>query len=190
MTERFGCVQPNRDVCKDVCETQVVLWGRRGQLWQIHVFPSLEPDARSLVCAKGEWRCENSRGFDCDGLEEGQDVVTIVCDGGQRLGDSHLGGGLLGLTGILRIGVGRLGGGLICLARLFCFRGFNRHDNIVVAGLVGLALGSRVRCPLRDGVGEDLQWLTRVRLAVEDGGLRQECREEDGLAGRPVALLL
>ena len=88
-------MKPVRDVCKDVRKTQVVLWGRRGQLWKIHVCPSLEPDARSLVHAKGEWLRENLRGFDCDGLEEGQDVAVIVCNGGQRLGNGRLGGGLL-----------------------------------------------------------------------------------------------
>ena len=46
-TERFGCMQPGRDVSKDVRETQVVLWGRRGRLWQIHVYLLLEPDARA-----------------------------------------------------------------------------------------------------------------------------------------------
>ena len=76
--QRFGCVQPGRGVCKDVCETHVVLWGRRGRLWQIHVCPSLEPDARALVRAKGEWGREDSRRFDKNGMEESQDVVEIV----------------------------------------------------------------------------------------------------------------
>ena len=52
-TECFSCVKPGRNVCKDVRETHVVLWGRRGRLWKIHVCPSLEPDARLLVRAKG-----------------------------------------------------------------------------------------------------------------------------------------
>ena len=52
-TERFGCVQPGHDVCKDLRETHVVLWGQHGRLWQIHVCPLLGPDARLLVRAKG-----------------------------------------------------------------------------------------------------------------------------------------
>ena len=159
-TERFVYVQPGRDVCKDVCETHVVLWGWRGWLWQIHVCPLLELDACSLARAKGKWRRDNSRGFYCDGLEEVQDVVAINCDGGQRLGGSHIGGGLLGLTGLLRLGGGRLSGGQLRFPRLLCFsgfRGFNRHDAIVVASLFSLAWGSRVLCPLRDEAGKDLQ---------------------------------
>ena len=40
----------------------------------MYVCPSLEPDARFLVCAKREWRCDNSGGFHGDGLKESQDV--------------------------------------------------------------------------------------------------------------------
>ena len=90
----------------------MVLWVRRGRLWQVHVYPLLEPDARSLVCAKGEWRRNNSGGFYCNGLKEGQYIVAINCRGGQRLDCSRLGGGLLGLAGLLCLGDGCLGGGL------------------------------------------------------------------------------
>ena len=31
-TERFGCMQPGRNVGKDARETQVLLWGRSGRL--------------------------------------------------------------------------------------------------------------------------------------------------------------
>ena len=133
-TESFGCMQPGRHIGKDVRETQVVLWGRRGRLQEIHVCPSLEPDAPILVRAKGEWHRKNLRGFDGNGLEEGQDVVAIVYDGGQRLGGGRLGGGLLRLTWLFR-----LGGGRLRLAWLLCLSGFDRHDDIVVADLVGLA---------------------------------------------------
>ena len=75
--ESFGCVQPGCDVCEDVREAHVVLWSRRWHLWQVHVCPSLEPDARSLVCTKGEWRRNNSGVFYGNGLKEGQDVITI-----------------------------------------------------------------------------------------------------------------
>ena len=57
-------MQPGCDVGKDVCETQVVLWGRHGQVRQIHVCPLLEPDTRALVRAKGEWCRKNLRLFD------------------------------------------------------------------------------------------------------------------------------
>ena len=54
----------------------------------------------------------------CSGsdLEEGQDVVVIVCNGGQRLGGDRLGRGLICLTGLLLLGGGHLGGGLLRLA--------------------------------------------------------------------------
>ena len=81
-TESFGRVQPCCDVCEDVRKARVILWGRRGRLWQVHVCPSLEPDARFLVYAKREWHCNNSGGFHGDGLKEGQDVIAIDCKGG------------------------------------------------------------------------------------------------------------
>ena len=51
---------------------------------------------------------------------------------------------------------------------LLCLCGFNCDDAIVVVGLVYLARGIRVRRPLRDGAGENLEELSHVRLAVED----------------------
>ena len=48
-TESFGRVQPGYEVCEDIREAHMILWGRSGRLWQVHVYPSLEPDARSLV---------------------------------------------------------------------------------------------------------------------------------------------
>ena len=68
--------------------------------------------------------------------------------------------------------------------------GFNRDDAIVVIGLVGLTQGFRVQRPLRNGGGENLEELARVRLAVEYCGLRQKWREEDGVAGSQVSLFL
>ena len=91
--ERFQGVQPDCHVGEDARETHVVLWiwlGRRGE---VDVCTTLEPDARALVCAKGEWIRNDSWKFDCNGLEEGLDVVVIICNGGQRLD-----GGLLCLT--------------------------------------------------------------------------------------------
>ena len=80
-TESFGRVQPCCDVCEDVRKAHVILWGRRGRLWQVHVCPSLEPDARFLVRTKREWRHDDSGGFHGDGLKKGQDVITINCEG-------------------------------------------------------------------------------------------------------------
>ena len=70
------------DVCEDIRAAHVILWGRRGRLWKVHVCPSLEPDARFLVCTKRERRCDNSGGFYSDGLKEDQDVIAIDCKGG------------------------------------------------------------------------------------------------------------
>ena len=42
----------------------------------------------------------------------------------------------------------------------------------------------------RDGVSENLEVLACVRLAVEDRGLHQKRREEDGVAQSSVPLLL
>ena len=133
----------------------------------------METDERALVRAKGEWGREDPRRFDGNGLEEGQDVITIVCNGVQGLGSGSFGGGLLCLT-------------WIC----FGFLGFNSDDPIVVIGLVCLACGNCVLRPLRDGAGENLEELDRVRLAVKDCGFRQKCREEDGVAWSPVYLLI
>ena len=171
--DRFRGVQPGRHVSQDALETQVVLWGRLGRLGKVDVYPTLEQDALALVRAKGEWGHDDSRGFDGNGLEEGQDIVAIVCDGVQRLNG------------------GRLGGGLLCLKWIrFCFIGVNGDDAIVVIGLVCLACGILFLCPLCDGAGKNLEELARVQLAVEDCGLRQKWWEEDGVAQSPVPMLL
>ena len=91
---------------------------------------------------------------------------------------------------VANVSNGRFGGGLLRLTWLFGLRGFNRHDTIVIAGLIGLTRGIRVRCPLRDGAGENLQELARVQLAVEDCGLRKKWREEESVAGSPVTMFL
>ena len=44
--------------------------------------------------------------------------------------------------------------------------------------------------PLRDGASKNIQELARIRLPVEDCNLREEWQEEDGVARRPVPLLL
>ena len=46
-----------------------------------------------------------------------------------------------------------------------------------------------VRGPLHDQAGEDLQKFSCVRLAMENGDLHQERREENGVEGLPVLLL-
>ena len=70
----------------DAHETHVVLWIRIGQRGEVDVCPMLKPDVRALVRTKGEWSQNYLWIFDGNGLEEGQDVVAIVCNGGQRLG--------------------------------------------------------------------------------------------------------
>ena len=114
----FRGVQPVCHVGQDACENQVVLCGRIGRLGKVNVCLALEPDARALVCAKGEWGCDDWRRFDGNGLEEGQGVVAIVCDGSQRLGGGCLGGGLLRLTWLR-----------------FRVLGLNGDDAIVVVGI-------------------------------------------------------
>ena len=74
------------------------MWGRCGRLGEVYVCPALEPDAHTLVRVKGEWGHEDSRIFDGNVLEEDQDVVTIVCNGGQRLDSGRFGGGLIRLA--------------------------------------------------------------------------------------------
>ena len=67
-TERFGCMQPGRHVGKNARETQVFLWGRRGRLWEVYFYPSLELDARALVRAKVKWCRDNLSRFDGNSL--------------------------------------------------------------------------------------------------------------------------
>ena len=96
--ERFRGVQHGFYVGHDACETYVVLWSRLGRPGEVDVCSTTEPDARALVCAKVEWSCDDPWRLDCDGLEEGQDVIAIICDCGQRLG-----GGLFLLTCLRRL---------------------------------------------------------------------------------------
>ena len=124
---------------------------------------------RALVRAMREWIRDDSWIFDGNGLGEGQDVVTIVCNGGQRLGS-----GLIHLNWLFRLHV----------------LGLDGDDAIFVIVFVCLAGGFLFLCPLRDGAGENLQDLARVQLPVEDRGLREKWREEDGFAQSPVPLLL
>ena len=126
-----------------------------------------------LVRAKGEWGRNDSRRFDGNGLEEGQDIVAIICNGGQRLGDGRLGGGLLRLTWLR-----------------FRFLGVNGVNDIVIVGLICLACGILVLRPLRDGAGENIEEIARVLLAVEDRCLHHKWREEEGVARSQVPLIL
>ena len=97
-----------------------------------------------LVRAKGEWSRDELWRFDGNGLEEGQDVVAIVCNGGQRLG-----GGLLHINWLR-----------------FHVLGLNGDDAIVVVGLICLACGFLFLRPLRDGAGENIEDISRVLIAV------------------------
>ena len=169
MAERFCSVQPGRHVVQDAHETQLVLWGQLGRGGEVDVCPTLEPDVCAHVRAKGKWSCNKSWIFDGNGLEEGQDVVTIVCDGGQRLGD-----GLIFLT-------------WFCQLHVVCIDGYYA---IVVVVLVCLNGGFLFLCPLRDGAGKNLQEIARVRLPVEDCSLREDWQGGNDIARSPVPLLL
>ena len=138
-------MQPGCHVGHDACETQVVLWGQLGRRGKVDVCPALEPDAGALVRAKGEWGRHNSRRFDGDCLEEGEDVVAIFCNGCQHLGRGCLGGGQLRLTWIR-----------------FRVPSLNRDDAIVFVGLVCLACGILLLLPLHYVEGENLEELAHV----------------------------
>ena len=84
--EHFRGVQPGHHVGQDACETHVVLWSRLGRRGEVDFCPTTEPDARALFCVMGEWIRDDSWRIDCDSPEEVQDVVAIICNGGQRLG--------------------------------------------------------------------------------------------------------
>ena len=73
-------------------------------------------------------------------MEEGQDVVAIICDGGQ-----HLGGGLLRLTWFRP---------LLAL----CLDGDNDVFVVLVICFPGVF---PFLCPLSDGVSKNLQELAR-----------------------------
>ena len=142
--ERFRGVQPGRHVGQYSRDTLVVLWGWLGRRGNVDVYPELKPDVYALVRAKGEWNRNDLWIFYGIGLEEGQDVVAIVCNGGQRLG-----GGLLHINWLR-----------------FRVLGLNGDDAIVVVGLICLACGFLFLRPLRDGAGENIEDIARVRLAV------------------------
>ena len=122
----------------------------------------MEPDVCALLRANVEWRRNESWRFDCDGLEEGQDVVTIVCDGVHRLIS-----GLLRLTWFRRLLV-------LCL--------YGDYGVFVVV-VVFPADVFPFLLPLRDEVRKIIQELARVQLPVEDsdsvrnGGRRTALRD-------------
>ena len=94
-------------------------------------------------------------GLDCNGLEEGQDVVAIICNGGQRLGR-----GLILHSWFCRLLV------------LYLYGDFAVFIVVVVfpAGVFPfLHL-------LRDGASKNIQELACVRLAVDYFGLREKWR--------------
>ena len=143
-------MQPGRHVGQDARETHVVLCIRLERHGKVDVCPITEPDARALVGAKGEWSRDDLWRLDCGGLEEGQELVAIVCDGVQRLG-----GGLLRLT---------------CFGRLliFCLDGDNAVFVVVIVCIAGVFPFLR---PICDGAIKNLQDLARLRLPVEDCSL-------------------
>ena len=62
------------------------MWSWLWRHGEVDEYTTTEPDVRALVCAKGEWSHNDLYILDFDGLYEGQDAISIVCDGGQRLG--------------------------------------------------------------------------------------------------------
>ena len=58
--EHFRGVQPGFHVGQDARETHVLLWIRLGWRGEVDVCQTLEPDARALVRAKGEWSRDDS----------------------------------------------------------------------------------------------------------------------------------
>ena len=61
--------------------------GGLGRLMSVHCWNQ----TLALVRKKGEWGRKDSRRFDGNGLEEGQDVIAIVCDGGVLSEESYHG---------------------------------------------------------------------------------------------------
>ena len=73
---------------------------------------------------------------------------------------------------------------------LLCVLGIDGDDDIVVVVLVCLTVGICLLCPLHDIAGKNLQELARVRLLVEDRGLREKWQQGGSVAWSPVPLLL
>ena len=139
--ERFCSVQPGRHVSQDAHETHVVLWSRLWRRGEVDVCPMTEPYAHALIRAKGEWIRNDFWRLNCKGLEEGQYVFTIICDGGQRLG-----GGLICLTCFRRLLV-------LCLHAEF---------TVFVVVAVFTIGGFPFLRPLCDGASENIQGIARV----------------------------
>ena len=140
--ERFHGVQPGCHVSQDARETHVVLWIQLGRCGEVGVCLKTELDVRVFVRAKGEWSRDDSWRLACDGLEEDQDVVAIVCDGGQ-----HLGGGLLRLTWFCRLLVLCLDGDYtVFVVFIVCFAGVFPY-----------------LCPLRDGASKYRQVSSKIQ---------------------------
>ena len=166
--ERFCGVQLGRHVRQDARKTHVVLWTGLSSMGR---FMSVQQrnQSRVLVRAKGDWSRDNLWILDCNGLEKGQYIIAIVCDGGQCLG-----------------------GSLLCLT---CFRRplslfLHAYFAFFVVAVVFPFGGFPFLHPLLDGAIENLQELACVRLPVDNCGIRDECWEEDGVARRSVLLLL
>ena len=91
--EQINSAVRNR-VATLVCTPMIFKWSCGDSLEGVERLTSV---THALDHAKGQWICNDSWEFDGNDLEEGQGVVTIFCNYGQRLG-----GGLLRLTWICR----------------------------------------------------------------------------------------
>ena len=100
-------------------------------------------------------------------MEKVQDVVAIVCDGGQRIS-----------------------GGLILLyLLLFCSFLYLFTYLAVFVVFFSIVFSPLLRYPRNDAI-EDLEDLLRICLPVKDFRLRKKWREKDVVALCPVPLFL
>ena len=137
------------------------MWSQLGRREEVDVCLTTEPDARTLVRAKGEWIPNDLWIHDYDYHEEDQDVVTIVCDGGQRLG-----------------------GVLLCLTCFRCLIVLCLHTDFAVFVVVIVfpsggfpffrQLRDRSRKIFRSSPASDSPW--RIAASVRNGGRRTALR--------------
>ena len=117
------------------------MWSLIGQSREVDVRPTMEPDKCALLRAKGEWSRNDPWRLDCNGLEEGQDIVAIFCDGGQRIRSV-----MLCLT-------------LFCQLLILYLVG---DDAVFVTVFVCLAGVLPLLCPIRDVANKNLQDIALV----------------------------
>ena len=189
-TERFGCMQPGCHVRKDVRETQVVLWGRRGgfgRFTSVHCWNQ----TRARFAARREGGAARTRG----------DLTAPAWRKAKTLSQSSAMEANVSEAAVSAEACFTLPSFFVLAAAVlaeagFALPGFFASAALIVTTLpLSLASSASLEGSTSDAHSvmepfENLQELARVRLAVEDGGLCQKWREEDGVAGRPVVLFL